>query len=179
MLRRVTTWEISESDESDTETKHDINPDGSGQIVTTETVTITTDLTEDQSPEHKCQTLPSLATKTEFTQASALSPPRRDGRVAPSPARKRRPKEEIEADRKQASERKEARKRQRAARAGEKEEMRQEQQRRREAADNLKSLRPEHCLKCLTVCIDPGTLWSHRVKEAELSYILKTIYNCF
>lgn len=170
MLRRVTTWEISESDESDTETKHDINRDGSSQIATTETATITTNLTEDQSPEHKCETLPSLATKTEFTQASALSPPRHDGRVAPSPARKRRTKEEIEADRKQASERKEARKRQRAARAGEKEERRREQQRRREAADNLKSLRPENCLKCLTVCIDPGTLCSGSRRPSDLTF---------
>lgn len=153
VLRRAKTWEISESDESDAETKHDINRDGSRQIVT-----ITTNLTEDQSSEDKCHTLPSSATKSESSQASALSPPRQDGRVTPSPARKRRTKEAMEADRKQASDRKEARKRQRAARAWEKEERRQEQQRRREAADNLKSLRPENCLKCLTVCIDPGTL---------------------
>lgn len=143
VLRRARTWEVSESEESDAETKPDINRDESSQIATT-----TTDIIEDQSSEHK--------TKSESSNASALSPPRPDGRGTPSPARKRRTKEEIEADRQTARERKEARERQRAARAREKEERRREQQGRREAADNLKSLRPENCLKCLTVCIDPG-----------------------
>ncbi|KAM4715695.1 essential meiotic structure-specific endonuclease subunit 2 isoform 2-T2 [Anableps anableps] len=74
------------------------------------------------------------------------------------PARKRRSKEEIEAERLKAKERKEERGRRRAARAREKEERRQEQQRRREAADTLKSLRPESCIKSLTVCIEPALL---------------------
>ncbi|XP_038585932.1 probable crossover junction endonuclease EME2 isoform X2 [Micropterus salmoides] len=144
VLRRAKTWDISESEESDAETKPDLNRDGSSQMVT-----VSTDFIEDHSPS---------ATKCESGQASALSPPRPDGCDTPSPARKRRTKEEIEADRETAKERKEARERQRAARAREKEERRQEQQRRREAAENLKSLRPENCLKCLTVCIDPALL---------------------
>ncbi|XP_028424461.1 essential meiotic structure-specific endonuclease subunit 2 isoform X2 [Perca flavescens] len=152
-LRRAKTWEISESEESDAETIPDLNRDESGQIL----ITVSTDLTDDQSSDHKCKTLPSSPTKTESSQTSALSPPRSDGCGTPSPARKRRTKEEIEADRQAARERKEARDRQRAARAREKEDRRQEQQRRREAAENLKSLRPENCLRCLTVCIDPGT----------------------
>ncbi|CAK6964190.1 probable crossover junction endonuclease EME2 [Scomber scombrus] len=64
----------------------------------------------------------------------------------------------MEEDRQKAREKKEDRERQRAVRAQEKEEMRQEQQRRREAAEHLKSLRPENCLKCLTVCVDPALL---------------------
>ncbi|TDG98265.1 hypothetical protein EPR50_G00215160 [Perca flavescens] len=153
-LRRAKTWEISESEESDAETIPDLNRDESGQIL----ITVSTDLTDDQSSDHKCKTLPSSPTKTESSQTSALSPPRSDGCGTPSPARKRRTKEEIEADRQAARERKEARDRQRAARAREKEDRRQEQQRRREAAENLKSLRPENCLRCLTVCIDPALL---------------------
>ncbi|XP_051274373.1 probable crossover junction endonuclease EME2 isoform X1 [Dicentrarchus labrax] len=144
VLRRAKTWEISESEGSDAESS--------------QTVTVSTGLIVDQSSEHKCTTLPSSPTKSESSQTSALSPPRPDGRGTPSPARKRRTKEEIEADRQTARERKEARERQRAARAREKEERRQEQQRRREAAENLKSLRPENCLKCLTVCVDPALL---------------------
>ncbi len=156
VLRRAKTWEISESEGSDAETKPDLNRDESSQIAT-----VAADSIQEQSSDHKSKTLPSSAPKTESSQASALSPPRPEGRGTPSPARKRRTKEEIEADRQTARERKEERDRQRAARAREKEERRQEQQRRREAADNLKSLRPENCLKCLTVCIDPGTRTHH------------------
>ncbi|XP_074476223.1 essential meiotic structure-specific endonuclease subunit 2 [Sebastes fasciatus] len=134
VLRRAKTWEISESEGSDAETK---------QIVT-----VSTDLTEDQSSDHKCKTLPS----------SSLSPRPPDGGCTPSPARKRRTKEEVEADRQANRERKEARERQRTARAQEKEERRREQQERREAAEKLKSLRPESCLRCLTVCIDAALL---------------------
>lgn len=151
-LRRAKTWEISESEGSDAET---INRDARSQ-----TVTVDTDLTEEHSSDQSCETLPSSATNTECSQApAALSAPRPDGRGTPSPARKRRTKEEIEADRQAARERKEAREKQRAARAREKEERRREQQRRREAAENLRSLRPESCLKRLTVCVDPGTTY--------------------
>ncbi|XP_026206884.1 probable crossover junction endonuclease EME2 isoform X2 [Anabas testudineus] len=151
VLRRAKTWEISESeDETDTETKPDANCDEIGQI------TVSTDLRDDQGSDHQCQSFSD--TKTKSDQTCALSPPRPNGPGTPSPARKRRSKEEIEADRVKAKERKEAREKQRAARAQEKEERRQEQLRRREAAENLKSLRPENCLKCLTVCIDPALL---------------------
>ncbi|XP_076615489.1 essential meiotic structure-specific endonuclease subunit 2 [Chaetodon auriga] len=151
VLRRAKTWEISESEESDAETKPELNRDESRPIIT-----ISTDLTETQTSEHK--TVPSPATTSDSNQTSALSPPRPYGPDTPSPARKRRTKEEIEADRQTAREKKEARERQRAARAQEKEERRQEQQRRREAAENLKRLRPENCLRCLTVCVDPALL---------------------
>lgn len=153
VLRRAKTWEISESEGSDAETKPDLNQDESGHITI-----VSTDFKEDQSSDSKCKTLPSSPTKTEPSKTCALSPPRPEGRGTPSPARKRRTKEEIEADRQAARERKEARDRQRAARAREKEEKRQEQQKRREAAEDLKRLRPENCLRCLTVCIDPALL---------------------
>ncbi|XP_040922719.1 probable crossover junction endonuclease EME2 isoform X2 [Toxotes jaculatrix] len=153
VLRRAKTWEISESEEeTDAETKPDLNSDESSQTATR----VRSDLKEDPSPDHKCKT--TSATKRESSQTSSLPPPRPDGSGTPSPARKRRTKEEIEADRQKAKERKEERDRQRAAKAQEKEERRQEQQRRREAAENLKSLRPENCLKCLTVRIDPALL---------------------
>ncbi|XP_039990603.1 probable crossover junction endonuclease EME2 isoform X2 [Xiphias gladius] len=152
VLRRAKTWEISESEEeTDAETKPDLNRDESSQIA----AKVRTDLNA-SSPEHTCQT--SSSTKSESSQTCALPPPRPDGSGTPSPARRRRTKEEIEADREKARQRKEERERQRAARAREKEEKRRGQQRRREAAEKLKSLRPENCLKCLTVCIDPALL---------------------
>lgn len=150
-LRRAKTWEVSESEESDTETKVDLNRDESSQRVN-----ITRDLTGAQGSRHECQTLSSLATKSEPGRPPALSPPRPGGRGTPSPARKRRSKEELEAERQAARERKEARESQRAARDREKEERRQEQRRRREVAENLKSLRPVNCLKRLTVRVDAG-----------------------
>ncbi|XP_034415390.1 probable crossover junction endonuclease EME2 [Cyclopterus lumpus] len=148
-LRRVKTWEISESEESDAETKRD----ESGKIVAISTA-------EDQSSDPGCKTLssPSPAVNTESRHTCALSPPRPDGRGTPSPARKRRTKEKIEADRQAVGKRKEARERQRATRAQEKEERRHAQQRRKEAAEDLKRLRPENCLKCLTVCVDAALL---------------------
>ncbi|XP_056221513.1 probable crossover junction endonuclease EME2 isoform X3 [Seriola aureovittata] len=153
VLRRAKTWEISESEEeTDTDTKSDLNHDESSERATT----VSTGLKKDPSSQHKRKT--SSATRSESSYTSALPPPRPGRSGTPSPARKRRTKEEIEADREKARERKEERERQRAARAQEKEERRQEQQRRREAAENLKSLRPENCLKCLTVCIDPALL---------------------
>ncbi|KAM6963545.1 essential meiotic structure-specific endonuclease subunit 2 [Tautogolabrus adspersus] len=153
VLRRAKTWEISESEESDTETKTELNQDESSQAATVSSkVSI-----KSPSSEHTCKItqLPAAST-SESVKSSSLSPPRQDGK--PSPARKRRTKGEVEADRERARERREERERQRAARAREKEEKTQEQQRRREAAENLKSLRPENCLKCLTVCIDPALL---------------------
>lgn len=149
VLRRAKTWEISESeDETDAETKPAANRDDSSQI------TVSAALKEDQSSDHQCKSF--SETKGKSSQTCALSPPRPDGPGTPSPARKRRTKEEIEADRLKAKEKKEEREKQRAVRAQEKEERRQAQQRRKEAAENLKSLRPENCLKCFTVRIDPG-----------------------
>ncbi|XP_035468557.1 probable crossover junction endonuclease EME2 isoform X1 [Scophthalmus maximus] len=150
VLRRAETWEISESEEeTDVETKPDSKLSDSGRTTTTEAE-------HHPSSNHKRKT-PS-ATGSTSGQTSALAPPRPHGSVAASPARKRRTREEVEADRQRAGERKEERERQRAAKAREKEERRQEQQRRREAAEELRSVRPENCLKSLTVRIDPALL---------------------
>ncbi|KAM9716487.1 essential meiotic structure-specific endonuclease subunit 2 isoform 1-T1 [Menidia menidia] len=129
--RRAKTWEISESEGSDVESKPSSNQDVSSQISTGD---------------------------GKSAQAFVLSAPRPGGSCTPSPARKRRTKEEVEIDRQRGEERREARERQRAAKAREREERRQEQQRRREAAQSLNSLRPENCIKALTVRIDPALL---------------------
>lgn len=154
VLRRAKTWEISESEDSDAEGKPNFSCDCSSQLVAA-----SDEIKKDQSSGDKCTSAAlQQSNKRASSQTCSLSPPRPDGSSTPSPARKRRTKEEIEANRVKAKDRKEARDRQRAAKAQEKEEKRQEQQRRREAAENLKSIRPENCIKCLTVCIDPGGL---------------------
>lgn len=130
VLCRAEAWDISGSEESDTQMQSNVTI---GAKSATEN-----------------ERLPSSSA----TEGRTLTRP--GGPATASPARKRRSKEEIEADRETARQRKEARERQRAARAQEKEQRRQEQRGRREAADNLKSLRPENYLKSLTVCIDPG-----------------------
>lgn len=143
VVRTANTWDISESGESDTETQSSVTINARSAIDNTASNLV-------QSQSTTCKRLPSSSVPDGRTAA-------RPGEPATSiPARKRRSKEEIEADRQTARERKEARERQRAARAQEKEERRQEQRRRREAADKLKTLRPENYLKSLTVCIDPG-----------------------
>lgn len=141
VLRRANTWEISESEDSDAETKPGLGRDDSSQTASTE---------KREQGSHS-----SAANRG---GSAALAPQAAGGSGTPSPARKRRSKEEIEEDRLKVKERKEAREKQRVARAQEKEERRQEQQRRREAAKTLKSLRPENCLKCITVCIHPALL---------------------
>ncbi|XP_033975937.1 probable crossover junction endonuclease EME2 isoform X1 [Trematomus bernacchii] len=148
VLRRAKTWEVSDSEDSDAEKKPDSNLDERSQTITVSE--------EDKAPDNKCNTLQSSPITTESRQTSALSPPRQH--ATPSPARKRRNKEEVEADREAARERREERERVRTAKTRVKEERKQEQQRRREAAENLKSLRPENCLKSLTVRIDPALL---------------------
>lgn len=141
VLRRAEVWDLSESEESDTQVQSNVTIDA-------KSAREKLSLTQSRSTEH--ERVPS----TSVTEGRTSTRP--GGQVTASPARKRRSKEEIEADRETARQRKEARERQRAARAQEKEQRRQEQRGRREAADNLKSLRPENCLKSLTVCIDPG-----------------------
>ncbi|KAL4617885.1 putative crossover junction endonuclease EME2 [Arapaima gigas] len=99
--------------------------------------------------------------------------------VPASPAkRRRRTREQVEADRQRARHAREAREQRRLERAQEKEEKRREQLRRREAAERVKSYRPETCLRSFTVCVDPvlvqneesdlliGILWSMEWKCA-------------
>ncbi|XP_037319220.2 probable crossover junction endonuclease EME2 isoform X1 [Pungitius pungitius] len=135
----VKAWEISDSEDSEAETKPDSNRDDSSQTAT---------------PRGRGAP-PSGAA---CGHASALRPPAPDPRGTPSPARKRRSKEEAEADRRAAAERKEARERQKETRAQEKEERRREQRARKEAAENVRRLRPENLLRCLQVGVDPALL---------------------
>uniref|UniRef100_A0A3P9Q184 ERCC4 domain-containing protein n=1 Tax=Poecilia reticulata TaxID=8081 RepID=A0A3P9Q184_POERE len=151
VLRRATTWEISESEDSDHDLKSELNRDESCQKETTDSRGEPEALRSQEKPIN----LPSSPDKSD--PRVALSAPEASG-GSPSPARKRRSREEIEEARLKAKERKEERERQRAARAREKEERRREQQRRREAAETLKSLRPENCIKSLTVCVEPALL---------------------
>uniref|UniRef100_A0A3P9KSF2 Essential meiotic structure-specific endonuclease subunit 2 n=1 Tax=Oryzias latipes TaxID=8090 RepID=A0A3P9KSF2_ORYLA len=154
VLHRAKTWEISESDASDDESTadHHLNVDTPSK----QTARLEAE-GEKKVPSltDKCQTSSSSAKQN---QSHALSPPRPGGSGTPSPARKRRSKEEMEADRRSAEEKKETREKQRAVRAQRKEERRHEQSRRREAAENLKKLRPENCIKSFTLSIHPDLL---------------------
>ncbi|KAG7282790.1 hypothetical protein CRUP_029998, partial [Coryphaenoides rupestris] len=87
-----------------------------------------------------------------------LSPPPVPRSTTPSPGRKRRSRDQIEADERKAKRRSEAREERRAEKAEQQEERKREQQKRRELAEQVKCLRPENCLKSLTICIDPAVL---------------------
>lgn len=145
-MRRAKEWEISASDDSDVEAKAGLNRDER----------TLPDTTSETPPES--QTL-SVDTLSESSHTA-------------SPARKRRTKEEIEADRQKTKERKEAKARQRAARAQEKEERRREIQRRRKEAEELKKLRPENCITCLHVHIEAGRCFLHGLWDILHSLVL-------
>lgn len=167
-MQRCKNWEISESEnDSDSERKGDLEPDESHRVPGSR------DTQEEERSGCKNKNL--LQSDTKSVKKSVLSPPRPTGGDTASPARRRRSREEIEEDRRRARERKEAREKKRAARDQEKEERRQEQQKRKAAAEHLKSLNPENCLKCLTVCIDPGTLFG-TIKHAMQGWL--TMHHC-
>ncbi|CAB1312267.1 unnamed protein product [Coregonus sp. 'balchen'] len=151
VLKRAKTWEISESEgESDAEHKPSIKCisfiDQDDDNNETATANSRTDNLEQDNKDYNtdCKS----TAKTEPSDTLVAPRPARSGTA--SPARKRRTKEEIEADRQSIEERKEAREKLKRVRAKEKEERREDQQKRKEAAERLKSLRPENCLKCLT-----------------------------
>lgn len=157
-LRRAKTWEISESEEeTDTETQTIPEIKCEHKLPT---VTVSTAFKEEDTSSDSSDGKASSAAKPKPRQTCALPPPPKPaaGPGTPSPTRKRRTKEEIELDKQKAKERKEAREKEKVAKAQEKEEKKLEQQRRREAAEKLRSLRPDNILKCLTVCIDPALL---------------------
>eukprot|EP00063_Salmo_salar_P039492 XP_014014327.1 PREDICTED: probable crossover junction endonuclease EME2 [Salmo salar] len=159
VLKRAKTWEISESEgESDAETKPSIKCDAftdqGDDNDETATANSPTDNLEQGNKDYNTNCKSTAITEPSDT----LVAPRPAMSGTASPGRKRRTKEEIEADRQRVEERKEAREKLKRVRAEEKEERREEQQRRKEAAERQKSLRPENCLKCLTVCIDPALL---------------------
>lgn len=138
VLKRAKTWDISESeDEND-----DVN----------------TDLKHEEANHNaNCKAILTNPSAQSTTTQNVV-PPQPRTVPGPCPGKIRRTKEEIEANRLQVQERKEAREKQKVAKAKEKEEKQQEQERRKEAAEYLKRLRPENYLKCLTVCIDQALL---------------------
>ncbi|CAM5087113.1 unnamed protein product [Natator depressus] len=77
---------------------------------------------------------------------------------SPNKRRRRRTPEEIEAGQARAEPRKLKREIKKTEKERRKAEEALEQQRRREAADALKLLLPDQCLKYMTVCIDLGLL---------------------
>ncbi|XP_063077944.1 probable crossover junction endonuclease EME2 [Engraulis encrasicolus] len=89
-----------------------------------------------------------------------LQPPTRQENIynSPSPGKKRRNREEVEADRAKAEEKRAEREKAKKEREKKKEEQKQEQKKRKEAAERLKSYRPENYIKCLTVQIHPVLL---------------------
>lgn len=161
VLRRAEALDVSESEESDTPMQSNVAIDAKSA-------------TENRSLTQSRSTGRGRLPPSSVTGGGTSTGP--GGDVTASPARKRRSKEEMEADRETTRQRKEARERQRAARAQEREQRRQEQRGRREAAENLKSLRPENYLKSLTVCIDPGIPSCLR---RELSNRYKSMFLCF
>lgn len=156
-LRRAKTWEISES-EDETEAENRSNSDFKCHKTVPSVTVSTGGKEEDAVSDHEDHTPPSPhSSRSGGRNTCSLSPLPKPAPSpgTPSPTRKRRTKEEIELDKQRVKERKEARERARAAKALEKEEKKLEQHRRREAAQQLKALRPENCLKYLTVCMDP------------------------
>ncbi|KAL0984364.1 hypothetical protein UPYG_G00140500 [Umbra pygmaea] len=145
-LKRAKTWEISESEgEGDAETNPAIKCDA--YIYQSDCNATATDSTNEQDNNEN----PDCKTES---KSDALVPPPPSQSLTPSPARKRRTKEEIEADKERTEKRKDAREKAKREKAKEKEERREAQKRRSKAAQHLKSLRPENCLKCFTVCLD-------------------------
>ena len=156
VLKRVKKWEISESEnDSDNETqpKCSVAYVQDDSNITASSYTVVKQKDNDHNKDDgQC----SSTTQGEPRQ-DGLAPPLPPARSStPSPVRKRRSRDEMEADRELAEERKKAREQLRVAKTKEKEQKRLEQQTRNDAAERLKSYRPENCLKCLTVFIDPG-----------------------
>ncbi|XP_066546184.1 essential meiotic structure-specific endonuclease subunit 2 [Amia ocellicauda] len=154
LVKRAQTWEISESEaESDSEVcigNASPNPDVAS-------VSQTSDVTVDQGDAHVDPLAISPDEDEEDGDTLLLAPA--PAPATPSPGkRRRRTPQEVEADRIRDQSKREARETLRKERAKLKEEKRQEQRRRKAAAEHLKCLRPEHCLKYLTVCIDPAVL---------------------
>ncbi|XP_077595473.1 essential meiotic structure-specific endonuclease subunit 2 [Stigmatopora nigra] len=111
---------------------------------------------------------------------NALPPPPSYDYELPCPPKKRRSKEEIEADKEKVRLRKEAREKIRAVKEQEKQEKKKETQRRKEAAQHINNLKPENYLKCLTLCIDPALLQQQgsdilleTLSSNELQYSIK------
>ncbi|XP_006637087.3 probable crossover junction endonuclease EME2 [Lepisosteus oculatus] len=160
LLKRAKTWEISESEaESDSETQGRRTCACSSE--SQEKVPPSVDQTSTEQTEdcNKNVEIVPVCTEQAGADKRPLAPPAADGPGTPSPGkRRRRTREEVEADRVRAGCVREAREQLKKERLQIKEQRKLEQQRRKEAAERLKCYRPEQCLKYLTVCIDPAVL---------------------
>nr|XP_014345010.1 PREDICTED: probable crossover junction endonuclease EME2 isoform X2 [Latimeria chalumnae] len=160
-IKRAVTWEISDSEaDSDAETKNKditlcmpapgLSAAGSGEVFQRETpsVKISKDwLVEDDHGEERALTLPSSHNGLTLL-------------VTPSVGKRRRKKtpEELREERAKAEQQKREREARKLEKYKLKEKRRLEIQSRKEAADVLKCLHPDQCVKYITVCIDPGLL---------------------
>ncbi|KAL2078448.1 hypothetical protein ACEWY4_026133 [Coilia grayii] len=152
-LKRVYTWELSDSE---SEEDLDANPKQSYTHVNEKhgnTLRVPEVTEVIKTTGHGKQ--PNVIVVPE---EDTLQPPIRKETNSPSPGKKRRNRDEIDADRARADEKKAEREKAKREREKKKEEKKQEQQKRKEAADRLKSYRPENYIKCLTVRIHPVLL---------------------
>ncbi|XP_062382787.1 probable crossover junction endonuclease EME2 [Sardina pilchardus] len=159
MSKRVYAWELSDSD-SEGDSECNVNPKQTYTKVTEKDSNIL-HVPEIAKTSVNHGTLSNAIVVLEDDEEDAkdlLKPPNRTEPSTPSPGKKRRTREEVDADRAKAEERKAERERAKQEREKKKEEKRLEQQERKEAAERLKSYRPENYVKCLTVRIHPVLL---------------------
>ncbi|XP_022541322.2 probable crossover junction endonuclease EME2 [Astyanax mexicanus] len=153
-LKRAKTWELSDS-EPEEQTPPDSIPQSSAKDDNDDDDKGDVDNEDDEGAVTQ-----SSNSKSEGASSVCLVPPSGRGSRAPSvsPGRRRRTPEEREEERARAEERRAERERAREERERVKEEKKREQRWRREEAERLKSLKPENCLKNLTVHIHPVLL---------------------
>ncbi|XP_029432415.1 probable crossover junction endonuclease EME2 [Rhinatrema bivittatum] len=140
-IRKVTAWEVSDSE-----------PESDAELCKNKRVNL---INSTQGTE--------VAETCDIKEKATLSAGEKDIALALSSSlsvspikrqRKKRTPEELEADRARANERK----LERETKKLQKEQEKMEQQRRREAIEALKLLRPDQCVKYMTIHVDPGIL---------------------
>ncbi|XP_076154723.1 essential meiotic structure-specific endonuclease subunit 2 [Alosa pseudoharengus] len=161
MSKRVYAWELSDS-ESDSECN--INPKQTYTNVTEKDSNIlrVPEITKTGVDHGTLSNAVVVLDEDEGDAKDVLKPPNQTEPSTPSPGKKRRNREEVDADRAKAEERRAEREIAKQEREKKKEEKRLEQQKRKEAAERLKSYRPENYVKCLTVRIHPVLLQDGR-----------------
>ncbi|KAJ8284193.1 hypothetical protein COCON_G00030430 [Conger conger] len=161
LLRRAATWEISESEEErDSEIKS-TSSCGGPKIDEPIEPNSQNVVKENNDQTEECNG--PVRRSERQNRRDSLPLPSTAVPSTPSPGkRRRRTKEEIDADKLNLEQKKKDRETLRNEKAQEKEKKRHEQQRRKQDAERLKCYRPENCLKCLTVCIDSALLQDER-----------------
>ncbi|KAI1896251.1 hypothetical protein AGOR_G00092880 [Albula goreensis] len=167
---RAATWEISESEgESEPEIRSTSQTDtvSKTEEQTTSTLGLQLIVEANDGSTEKDNTVLHLTLQDSETQSKeirdTLPHPSTSASKTPSPGkRRRRTREEIEADKLIFEQKKKDREKLRNEKAQEKEKKRHDQQRRKEAAERLKCYRPENCIKSFTVCIDTALLQDER-----------------